>query len=206
MSDARDDRFHLRHVVDQHVPERRAFARAHFDEIRNGLPAAREHCFAQCFLRHRTFREHARPAKNLAGAHALGIGEDVEHGALERGELHERIAIQRASVGRLLHTVQIDADIDLAARELCHQHFAQLRLGGSHVFGHAEVQVEKARIHRAQFHRYPDARTARAIGSGAIRDDFARRAGIACHAVDHGTSRDVSLHCKGLFHTSARRE
>src|SRR5437868_2292673 len=50
-------------------------------------------------------------------------------------------------------------------------------------FRHAEIQVEEARVHGAQIDRHAGA----AVAGG--RREFARRARIARHAVDHGSSR-----------------
>ena len=79
--------------------------------------------------------------------------ERVEHRALETGELAERRLVQRARADALLAALQVDADVDLAARQLVHQHFAQRGFARAHVVRHPEIQVEKARVHGAQFDR-----------------------------------------------------
>ncbi len=155
--DLRDDRFHLGDVGEQHRRQLGAFAATHVDQIGNRLLAAREHRIAQRFRRHAAFGQHARPAQDFAGAQAPRFRKRVQHRAFQQRELGQRIMIDRARIGRLFAALQIDTNIHLAARELVHQHFAQGRLADAHVFGHAEVQIEKARVHRAQFDRYAHA-------------------------------------------------
>ncbi|MGF6700041.1 hypothetical protein OKW38_004653 [Paraburkholderia sp. MM5496-R1] len=160
------------------------FARAHVDQVRDRLLAASEHRIAQRLGRDAAFGEHARPAQNFAGAQTAGFRKRAEHRAFQLRELRERVAVDRARVRRLLAALQIHANVDLAARQLVHQHLAQRRFDDAHVFRHAEVQIEKARVHRAQFDRHADATRARGC------HEFARGARIASHAVDHRISRD----------------
>jgi hypothetical protein len=69
---------------------------------------------------------------------------------------------------------QGEAAIDFAARDPSRDQLAQPRLGRAQFLRDAELQIEKARIHRAQLDRQ---RAARRIGT---------RDGVAGHAMDHG--------------------
>ncbi len=69
---------------------------------------------------------------------------------------------------------QVEAAVDFSPGDARSDPLAQQRLGGPQFLGNAELQVEKARIHRAQLERQ---RAARRIGT---------RDGVAGHAMDHG--------------------
>ena len=172
-----EDRFHLFDALDEARLELSAFAATHFDEIADGGASGVDHGVAQRFGRHRFFAEHARPAQDLTGAHALGVREQCEHLLFERGELLDGIDVER-TVRAVLGTLHVDTDIDFATREFGGERFAQHRLAGARFFGHAECQIEEARIDRAQFDRH-----ARACGSIGMRN-VARDAGVAGHTVD----------------------
>lgn len=97
--------------------------------------------------RDRLFAEHARPAQDLTGAHALGIREAREHLPFKIGELFDGIEIE-GTVRAVLGALHVDTDVDFAARELAGERFAQYRFAGTRFFGHTECQIEETRVDR----------------------------------------------------------
>jgi len=134
-----------------------------------GEPASR-------VLIERRLGDDAGPAQHVAHAQGRGLRHFLQYLQRELAQPRERLGVH-ARAGREGGRVVVeDPAIDLAARDARDDQLAQHGLGGAHLVGDAKLQVEKARIDRAQLHREP---AARRVGRGS---------GEAGHALDHSLS------------------
>ncbi|MNM92408.1 hypothetical protein D3C81_1047410 [compost metagenome] len=181
---ALDDRQHGIDALHQRRLERLALAAARFQQLVQRLARGAGHGFAQRVLRQFRLDQHARPAQDLAHAQRAGAGEGAGHGGLQRADLRQQAIVERQRGAARIGALQVDAALQLAARQLGHQHLAQRRLKGAALFRGPEQQVEETRIDSAEFHRNGGGAPARlALCVGQWR--LARRQAIPCHAVDH---------------------
>jgi hypothetical protein len=129
------------------APSRRRASRSWFS-----ASGGAHHGIAQGFLRQFGLHQHARPAQDFAHAHRAGR-QTLPDGGFERTDLVEQRLVQRQRGAAGVGALEVDAALQLAARQLAHQHFAQGRLEGATLFRRAEQQVEEARVDSAELHR-----------------------------------------------------
>jgi len=100
-----------------------------------------------------------------------------------RGELLqalERLGIQPVDRLHLRVFIQIDAAVELAARDARADQLAQDGLQSAQLLGDAKLEIEESGVHGAQLDRE---RSARAVGRKRRR-----YRSVARHAVDHSLS------------------
>jgi hypothetical protein len=90
------------------------------------------------------------PGQHVGDRHRFGVGHGLAQVRGQRGELGQRVVVH-ARRGGLRLTLDPQPAVDLAARNRGADGFAQHRLETSQFVGHAQRQIEKAAVHRAQF-------------------------------------------------------
>jgi hypothetical protein len=116
---------------------------------------------------------HARPAQHLGRAERRRVGNLVAHRLLECGKLQEQGAVERRLARRRAGRQQVQAAVHLAAVQPGGEDLAQGRLHHAQLLADAEVEVQVARIDRAQLQ----------VEHAPSRVTHLH--GISRHAVDH---------------------
>ena len=103
---------------------------------------------------------------------AAGLGKRLARLLGQRLQARKRFRIQPLGLFRDARLAKKEAAVHLAARDARRDHLAQHRLERAQLLGDAELQIQEARVDRAQLEREPAA--------GRI----GRRGGIAGHALN----------------------